>query len=92
MATLTPLDNFFRVVGLLVLRAYGVYPNGNYPKSTSLLLLNWRYSLFEGAWLAAFEIWLKQAFNLKKEDTDLVTLFIKINQILNNIKLMIDKL
>jgi len=56
VATLTPLDNFFRVVGLLVLRAYGVYPNGNYPKSTSLLLLNWRYSLFEGAWLAAFEI------------------------------------
>jgi drug/metabolite transporter (DMT)-like permease len=77
------LDNLATVVGLFVWSAYGVYPKGNYPKSTSLLLLNCRYSLLEGAWLFAFEIWLKQALNFNIEDTDLVTLFIK-NQ--SNIK------
>lgn len=76
VATLTPLLNLFTVVGLEDWRACGIYPNGNYPKSTNLLLLNWRYYLLEGAWSLAFEIWEKAARKLSTLDTDLETLFI----------------
>lgn len=48
VATLTPLESFLRVLGLLYLRESGISPNGNYPKSTNLFLLNWRYSLLAG--------------------------------------------
>jgi len=49
LATLTPLLSLHTVVALEVLRASGIYPKGNYPKSTNLFLLNWRYSLLDGA-------------------------------------------
>lgn len=64
------------MVGLELWRASGICPKGNYPKSTSLLLLNWRYSLLEGAWVLALEICEKKALNPTALLTDLETLFI----------------
>lgn len=76
VATLTPLLSLLTVVVLEVCRASGISPNGNYPKSTNLFLLNCRYSLLEGDWVWAFEIWENAALSLRVWDTDLETLFI----------------
>ena len=79
VATLTPLLSLLTVVGLELWRASGIYPKGNYPKSTNLLLLNWRYSLLEGAWVLAFESWEKNALIPNALPNDLVTRFILSN-------------
>lgn len=73
------------MTGLVDLRAYGISPNGNYPKSTSLLLLNCRYSLLEAALVCALDIWEKAARSVIVFETDLATLFI-INRTIFNIK------
>jgi len=76
VATLTPLLSLFTVVALELWRASGISPKGNYPKSTNLFLLNWRYSLLEGAWFWALVIWEKAALKVKNWFKDFETLFI----------------
>ncbi len=76
VATLTPLLSLLTVVALVDWRASGISPNGNYPKSTNLFLLNWRYYLLDGAWFWPFVIWENAALKLNVRDTDLETLFI----------------
>lgn len=76
VATLTPLLSLDTVVALEDWRASGISPHGNYPKSTNLFLLNWRYYRREGAWVLALVIWEKAALSLRVERTDLETRFI----------------
>ena len=76
VATLTPLLSLFTFVALELWRASGISPKGNYPKSTNLFLLNWRYSLLEGAWFWALVIWEKAALKVKNWFKDFETLFI----------------
>lgn len=76
LATLTPLLSLLTVVALEVWRASGIYPKGNYPKSTNLFLLNWRYSLLDGAWFWDLVIWEKAALKVKNWFKDFETLFI----------------
>ena len=76
VATLTPLLSLLTVVVLEVWRASGICPKGNYPKSTNLFLLNWRYYRREGAWFCVLEIWEKAAFKARVLEKDLETLLI----------------
>ena len=58
-ATLISFESLWCSLGLTALSASGISPCGNSPKSTSLCLLNWRFSLRAGAVLLALVTWEK---------------------------------